>query len=268
MQDRCGRRGAVFSVRFTDGQRLALERMRRKLGGPDALGPWLVWRALEGRTAPATAVDREGNTATASAPGPVLPAQREGVGNTVSINKRLILDLCGGTGAWSKPYADAGYPVRLVTLPKDDVRTFRIGRMRPWGILYAPPCTEFSLAKNGHFRDYVLGMACVNACLRIIAQCRPAWWALENPVGKLSHWLGTPLDVFQPYEFGDPWTKRTALWGNFALPQRGPYVKPLGPGPLCGLHRNVYRSPSVCSVSAHRAITPKGFARAFYEANP
>ena len=24
---------------------------------------------------------------------------------------RIILDLCGGTGAWSKPYADAGLSV-------------------------------------------------------------------------------------------------------------------------------------------------------------
>ena len=28
------------------------------------------------------------------------------------INKRIILDLCGGTGAWSKPYKDAGYTAR------------------------------------------------------------------------------------------------------------------------------------------------------------
>ena len=31
---------------------------------------------------------------------------------------KIILDLCGGTGAWSKPYKDAGYDVKLITLPK------------------------------------------------------------------------------------------------------------------------------------------------------
>lgn len=31
--------------------------------------------------------------------------------------KKLILDLCGGTGAWSKPYKDAGYDVKVITLP-------------------------------------------------------------------------------------------------------------------------------------------------------
>jgi hypothetical protein len=30
---------------------------------------------------------------------------------------KIILDLCGGTGAWSKLYKDAGYDVRLITLP-------------------------------------------------------------------------------------------------------------------------------------------------------
>lgn len=26
---------------------------------------------------------------------------------------KIILDLCGGTGSWSKPYRDAGYDVRF-----------------------------------------------------------------------------------------------------------------------------------------------------------
>ena len=35
--------------------------------------------------------------------------------------KKIILDLCGGTGAWSAPYKEAGYDVRLVTLPDNTV---------------------------------------------------------------------------------------------------------------------------------------------------
>lgn len=34
---------------------------------------------------------------------------------------KIILDLCGGTGSWSKPYKDAGYDVRVITLPEHDV---------------------------------------------------------------------------------------------------------------------------------------------------
>lgn len=29
---------------------------------------------------------------------------------------KIILDLCGGTGAWSKPYRDNGYTVFNITL--------------------------------------------------------------------------------------------------------------------------------------------------------
>lgn len=37
---------------------------------------------------------------------------------------KIILDLCGGTGLWSKPYKEAGYDVRLITLPENDVRDY------------------------------------------------------------------------------------------------------------------------------------------------
>ena len=36
----------------------------------------------------------------------------------------IILDLCGGSGSWSKPYVEAGYDVRLITLPDYDVTTY------------------------------------------------------------------------------------------------------------------------------------------------
>ena len=39
-------------------------------------------------------------------------------------SKKIILDLCGGTGSWSKAYKDAGYDVRLITLPDHDVTTY------------------------------------------------------------------------------------------------------------------------------------------------
>ncbi len=127
-----------------------------------------------------------------------------------------------------------------------------------WGILAAPPCTEFSIARNGHPdrpRDFVAGMATVNACMRIILQCRPKWWALENPTGHLSKFLGTPRDTWEPCDFGDPWTKRTSIWGEYTIPTRGPFVQPTG-------------SAMQRSTAALRAVTPPGFARAFYEANP
>lgn len=179
------------------------------------------------------------------------PAPRYGIARAAPI----VLDLCAGTGAWSDPYRLAGYDVRRVTLPDGDVHVLPVPSERVHGILCAPPCTEFSLAKNGRTRDIRAGLETVSACLRLVVACQPCWWALENPVGLLSHYLGTPRDVFEPYEFGDPHTKATALWGDFTIPTRGPFVEPLG-------------SAMDRSTAEERAITPDGFARAFFEANP
>lgn len=187
------------------------------------------------------------------------------------LSERVILDLCGGCGAWSQPYRAAGYDVRLVTLPEHDVRTY-VPPPAVWGVLGAPPCEEFSTARRDDLRsrprDFVAGMECVNACMRVILQTRPVWWAIENPTGHLSKFLGTPRNVWQPCDFGDAWTKQTALWGDFALPVRGPFVEPLGNGPFCRTCDPEGARRSWCSNAAHRAVTPPGFARAFFEANP
>ena len=199
-----------------------------------------------------------------------MPARAAAGPGTAAPAARLILDLCAGSGSWSAPYEAAGYRVERVTLPSSDVQTYRLPSGPVWGILAAPPCDQFSLARNGHTgspRDFARGMSVVNACLRVVLQARPRWWALENPVGMLSRWLGTPRDVFEPCDFGNPWTKRTALWGEFAVPRRGPFVEPLGGGPLCTVC-DPARRDSWCSVTAHRAVTPAGFARAFFDANP
>ena len=42
----------------------------------------------------------------------------------MSNSDKIIIDLCGGTGSWSKPYKDDGYDVRVITLPDNDVRTY------------------------------------------------------------------------------------------------------------------------------------------------
>jgi hypothetical protein len=87
------------------------------------------------------------------------------------------------------------------------------------GVLAAPPCQEFSIAKNHDIkRDIEGGMEIVNACLRIIKEAKPDWWALENPVGLLQKQIGPAQFSFQPWEFGDPWTKRTMIWGEFKKP--------------------------------------------------
>jgi len=84
--------------------------------------------------------------------------------------KKIILDLCGGTGSWSKPYKDAGYDVRLVTLPDGDVTTYKLPDEPIYGILAAPPCTQFSFARTNAKipRNLNEGMETVKACLNLI----------------------------------------------------------------------------------------------------
>jgi hypothetical protein len=235
------RRGRNFTIRASDAEHEALATVRAQLGGPRALGPWLIWAGL--RAAPPALPEL------AAVPRAVPGKNAYGF---FLPGARVILDLCGGSGAWSRPYAAAGYDVRVVTLPALDVRTYAPpGHV--WGVLAAPPCAEFSMAKRAP-RDFAAGLETVVACLRVIGLCRPRWWALENPgSGLLRRWLGAPRDTFQPCDFGDPWTKLTALWGDFRLPVRAP-VAPRG------------RMPG--ETAAARAVTPRGFAEAFCAANP
>ena len=178
---------------------------------------------------------------------------------------KIILDLCSGTGAWGRPYAENGYTVIPITLPDNDVRTFTPPD-NVYGILAASPCTMFSLARQNAKtpRDFREGMEIVVACLSIIWECRYknklAFWCLENPTGYLRQFLGMPAFTFKPCEFGDPTRKRTDLWGYFKNPKKlkVPVDVPIGH------HRNSANYPR---DPDKRAITPAGFARAFYEAN-
>lgn len=183
---------------------------------------------------------------------------------------RTILSLCDLTGTWSKPYRDAGYDVRQIDLQRGgDVRLLKF-RGPVHGILAAPPCTHFSRAgawlwpKKGE-AALLEGLQVVDACLRAVAIYRPKWWALENPIGRLKDYLGEPQYKFDPYHFGDPWTKRTWLWGQFREPVKAP-VEPVK-APVEPTMGDVTTRMSSSAKNA-RSATPPGFAKAFFEANP
>jgi hypothetical protein len=71
-------------------------------------------------------------------------------------------------------------------------------------------------------------LSIADACMRIIALHRPKWWALENPIGRLHHYYGDPTLVFDPCDYGDPYTKRTLVWGDFTIPTKRPVEPVLG----------------------------------------
>ena len=203
----------------------------------------------------------------------------------MEVSDKIILDLCAGSGAWSRPYLEAGYDVRLVTLPEQDVRYYHPPK-HVYGILAAPPCTDFCVsgvrwwAEKDRTQGLQEALSVVEVCLRIIKQSKPVFWALENPVGRLRRFIGAPKWYFQPYEFGDPWTKTTGSWGEHRIPEKQP-VEPVGlwtggtPSGKLGIVDHpeylppdwIHKLPPSKDRAMLRSITPPGFAKAFYEAN-
>jgi hypothetical protein len=175
----------------------------------------------------------------------------------------LILDLCGGTGAWSEPYRQAGYLVKVIDiLTGQDVRLLQ-REPGVHGILAAPVCTVFSYARNRYPPtdcELLQALALVDACCRVVFAHREhlAWWALENPINKLRRYLGPPRLTFRQWEYGDAGHKPTGIWGDFNPPAKVPKPR---------------RKPSTfrtqfANARPDDAITPPEFARAFFEANP
>lgn len=136
------------------------------------------------------------------------------------MGKKIILHLCADTGSDTKPYDDD--PNYEVIKVGSDIG---VENYHPpegvYGIIANPVCLEFSTArKGGKARNPGEGMFLVNECLRIIEEAKPTFWAIENPArGVLRQYLGKPRHTYQPYQYGSPWSKHTALWGNFNIPQ-------------------------------------------------
>lgn len=204
-----------------------------------------------------------------------------------------IISLCDESGIWSAPYLEAGYRVVQVDPKLKPSKqgnlvhlSMTVQQFLQWlptfenvvGILMAPPCDHFTNAcsrlwsekdADGRTED---ALEIVDACITVKdyyeARGSLRWWALENPVGRLSglrpFTLGLHQMVFHPCDYAgfapepdaERYTKRTCLWGNFdrVLPES-------------------YRIPTKGSISefrrckVKRSRTPLGFAQAFFAVN-
>ena len=203
--------------------------------------------------------------------------------------KKIILHLCADIGSDSR-YFQLDDEFEVIKIGKDiGVENYHPPK-NVFGVIANPVCTEFSIAKGFHINgDLEKGMFLVNHCLRIIKECNPTFWLIENPAtGKLKDFLGKPGFIYQPWEFGSPWTKKTALWGNFNIPIktynkwedlekieslyiRGNRKKPS----LVYLHKNdkykikewEWAYDLINDDMSLRSMCSDGFAKAFYEAN-
>jgi len=186
--------------------------------------------------------------------------------------KHIILDLCSGTGAWSLPYRQAGYDVIELDIKNDnDVRLFEMPKNPECviGVLASPPCTHLAGSGAKYWeqkgdKPLLEALSIVDACLRIVMVTKPDFWALENPVGRLYRYLGKPKFIFNPCDYGDAYTKRTCLWGNFNIPKKNP-VEPVK---VCSQGSWIQKLGGKSEKTKMlRSRTPPSFAKAFFEAN-
>lgn len=103
------------------------------------------------------------------------------------------------------------------------------------------------------------------------------FWAMENPYAMLKFFLGKPAFIFDPWEFGDGYQKKTALWGKFNEPIKRPIPMTEEMKKLAKTNSYLHKIkfPKFGSdrgiefrFSADRkSITPAGFAKAFFLQN-
>lgn len=198
----------------------------------------------------------------------------------------VVLSLCDRTGVMVEPWAEAGYDCITVDLQPSanespnwthfvaDVRTW-LPPLLEYGIIFAfPPCTHLANSGARWFRDKGLsklieGLELVEACRRI-CEWSDAPWMIENPVGQLSSYWRAPDLMFDPYHFAgycddpteDSYTKRTCLWvgHGFRIPPKRPWGSTLQGSKM----HLMAPSPERGDL---RSVTPRGFARAVFEAN-
>ena len=190
----------------------------------------------------------------------------------------MIYSFFDYSGEWSRPYRENGYIVIQIDKKYGlDIFTVNKPAVRVYGVLAAPECTDFAGSgaqywgkKDADGRTFV-SLAQVNFTLKFIHLVNPDFWALENPVGRLNNLvpeLGEPFR-FDPCDYGDPWTKRTCLYGHFNIPEKHPVEPEFVYASNGDRYSKIHMKTGGKSERTKeiRSITPPGFARAFYEAN-
>lgn len=197
---------------------------------------------------------------------------------------KVVLSLFDHTGNWSRPWEEAGYNVLRFDIQDDpetgDVNAFNVGfftdyfgdfdGLEVYAILAACPCTEFATSGARHFaaKDAdgrtAAAVELVRQTLRTVEYYRPSIWAIENPVGRIEKLGGLPpwRLAFDPNHLGDPYTKKTLLWGRFNanLP-----VAPVDPVEGSKMHTK-FGGKSLATKNG-RSETPDGFSYGFFLAN-
>lgn len=206
------------------------------------------------------------------------------------------------TGVMVEPWRDAGYECYCVDVQHAAGITERNGikfvgaDMLNWlpprtDIAFAaffPPCTDTAVSGAAHFKKK--GLGAIIQALKLfevsvnIAEMAGAAYLIENPVSTISTYWRKPDYMFNPYEYGgylspnevkhprypdyiadaDAYPKKTCLWtgGGFVMPEKKPV--PCEEGYALQHLKLGGKSERTKNI---RSETPRGFARAVFEAN-
>lgn len=201
-------------------------------------------------------------------------AARQGKQPSSGNYTRTVISLFDASGVMSRPWEEAGYNVIRYDIQNgDDINDFnaemlleRHGDDNIWAVIAQPPCTDFASSGAQWWAEKdakgltEISNELVRQTMRTLELFRPPVWWLENPVGRMQKLNGLPDPVlsFDPWHFGDPWTKRTSYWGNF-----NPKVPTAMVEPIEG--SKVHKLSS--SAKFERSLTPEGVAYAMFMAN-
>lgn len=208
----------------------------------------------------------------------------------MSLLPPIAVFLCDKSGRAAEPWAAAGIECFCVDVQhsirkdrREGLINFVWGDARSWTppagrmIIFVaafPPCTHVAVSGSRDFQTKRGGM--LRDALETFEACRQAaaWsgapYMIENPVGVLSSisHIGKPDHYFHPsdftaFEMNDNYTKKTCLWvGNgFVMP---------APDRIDGLpppDDRIHKATPGAGRADVRSETPRGFARAVFEAN-
>ena len=185
---------------------------------------------------------------------------------------------------------DERYDDILSFMPIADILDVRQAGYEVYGVLAATPCTTFARSgarwwaeqhdvKDRAMVEKVFGpwvpehyesalevnQALVTTTIAFIEFANPTGFhVMENPIGRIQKMndLPDPLVRFHPNNFGDPYTKRTQLFGDFGTDMPTANVDPVEGSKIESKLRG-----DNAEDKAARSATPEGFSYAFFMAN-
>lgn len=207
----------------------------------------------------------------------------------------VAIFLCDYTGVMAEPWLEAECEAVLVDPQHPagvtrDGRTVRMGAtieqagqalggyLRSGRVVFVagfPPCTDVSLsgtrwwaAKRAADPYFQAKAARVAEQCRTIGDLSGAPWLFENPASAFSRIFGPPSHKFHPHHFtgwepADNYRKETWLWTGNGFVMPSPWKDPALGDP----DERIHRAPPGPERANFRSATPRGFARAVFDAN-